>query len=83
MTFSFAADDDFGNSYDMDEEFGLAKNFTNAPLGSMFPGNVDENKNVAQDADRECEGAFHNNIVNNEIKADGFCFKLAPVENQA
>ena len=47
----------------------------------MFPSSIDENKNVGE-TDQECQNSFQESSQT-EIKADGFCFKLAPVENQA
>ena len=44
MEFNFEPDCDFDFAHE--EDFGLAKQFTNAPLGTMFESSIDENKNV-------------------------------------
>ena len=59
-----------------DEDFGLAKCFTTAPIGLITPG-VSLESQEEPNIEKECM-----NSMNNEIKADGFCFKLHPTEDQ-
>ena len=57
------------------EDFGLAKSFSNAPVLQSAP--LAEFHNVSADeTGREAMTAEAN-----EIKAEGFCFKLAPTED--
>merc|ERR1712147_278291 len=62
---------DFSN-----EDFGLAKSFSSAPVHQVVPfanfNNVSEEEVEKPIEQTEC----------NEIKAEGFCFKLAPSEDQ-
>jgi 20S proteasome subunit beta 5 len=59
-----------------DEDFGLAKSFTTAPIGLITPSLTLESQEEPN-LEKECEKA-----MNNEIRADGFCFKLHPAEDQ-
>jgi len=61
---------------DYDEDFGLAKSFSTAPLGLISPYQslASEEK---PDLDKECQ-----NVMSNEIRSDGFNFKLHPSEDQ-
>ena len=58
-----------------DEDFGLAKSFSTAPLGMIAPmqslSSVE--KTDEKDAIKE---------LSNEIRSDGFNFKLHPVNDQ-
>jgi hypothetical protein len=60
------------------EDFGMAKCFSNAPIGMIGPHFANEEEMVpAYGTDmKECEKA-----MSNEIRSDGFCFKLAPTED--
>jgi len=63
-------------SYLDDEDFGLAKSFTTAPMGLITPS-ISLKSQEKPDLYKECE-----KLQENEIKAEGFCFKLHPSENQ-
>lgn len=60
-----------------DEDFGLAKSFTTAPIG-IFAPQID--LKLAEEPNPEKE--FVQDLHNMEIKSDGFCFKLHPAEDQ-
>lgn len=68
--------DDIDYSFMDSEDFGLAKSFSTAPVGLLAP-QVNIAGAQASDAEKECEQR-----MDNEIKADGFCFKLHPAEDQ-
>ena len=54
------------------EDFGLAKSFSNAPLLQIAP--LSTFNNTHEDSvEKEIESTSVN-----EIRADGFCFKLCP-----
>ena len=78
MDFDF----DCGFNLDFDgmdhEDFGLAKHFTNAPIGIGHPA-IDLAQAEQPNPEKECEQEVINQC---EIKADGFCFKLHPTEDQ-
>jgi hypothetical protein len=78
MDFDFGMDAcDMDFNFMANEEFGLAKSFTTAPVGLLAP--LTSLKSMEEpSADNECESH-----MGNEIKADGFCFKLHPSEDQA
>jgi len=59
-----------------DEDFGLAKSFSTAPLCMLAPGT-----NIASKSDVK-EVNVVQDQMDNEIRSDGFCFKLHPSENQ-
>jgi len=63
-------------SFAGEEDFGLAKSFSKQPLGTIAPGITDSKVTSTEDVEREFE-----NISHNEIKSEGFCFKLAPTED--
>ena len=57
------------------EDFGLAKSFSTAPLGAIAPQfNMKQKEQV--DLERE-----YTDVVDNSYVSDGFCFKLYPGEN--
>lgn len=60
------------------ENFGMAKCFSNAPMGMIGPHFATEEEMVDPSGTdmKECEKAMAN-----EIRSDGFCFKLAPSED--
>lgn len=60
------------------ESFGMAKCFSSAPVGMIAPHFAAEHEMAQHDgpSDAECERA-----MDNQIKVDGFCFKLAPSED--
>ena len=60
------------------EDFGMAKCFSSAPLGMIAPHFAAEEEMVSHRGPdmNECEKA-----LGNEIRSDGFCFKLAPTED--
>lgn len=75
---------DFDQGFDLDfscldhEDFGLAKSFSKAPIALIAP---EINREQASQVDPEKE--FENEVLNaTEIRADGFCFKLHPAEDQ-
>ena len=76
--FDAGCDQGFSDGMDFlgDEDFGLAKCFTTAPIGLMAPGTSLASAE-ATNVEKECEERMAN-----EIKADGFCFKLHPSEDQ-
>src|SRR5690348_12574174 len=57
------------------EDFGLAKSFSTAPLGCIAP-QVNMKQKEQVDLDKEYTEAVSNSCV-----TDGFCFKLYPGEN--
>lgn len=69
---------DFNFNFSDIEDFGMAKCFSNAPLGMIAPQYASEDQMAQQDGPdmKECEKA-----MSNEIRAEGFCFKLAPTED--
>jgi len=73
---SFEPDNLDGFDVPSEEDFGLAKSFSKAPFVQIAPlknfSNIHED-----DVDREVDA-----VGMSEIKADGFCFKLAPTEDQ-
>jgi hypothetical protein len=75
MDFDFEACCDLDFSF-IDENFGSAKNFTSAPIGLIDP-KVSTSEKAESSVDREAE-----ELANTEVKAEGFCFKLHPAENQ-
>jgi hypothetical protein len=60
------------------EDFGMAKCFSKAPVGMIAPQFASEETMVNHQGPdmNECE-----NMLANEIRSDGFCFKLAPTED--
>lgn len=60
------------------EDFGMAKCFSKAPLGMITPHFAGEAEMVNHHGPdmNECE-----QVLANEIRSDGFCFKLAPTED--
>jgi hypothetical protein len=81
MDFNFNCNEGFdqefsdGMDFLADEDFGLAKSFTTAPIGLLAPGTSLKSAE-ATNVEKECEERMAN-----EIKADGFCFKLHPSED--
>jgi hypothetical protein len=73
---SFETQDNFDFDFLGDEDFGLAKSFTDKPLHQIAP--LANFQNTHEDS---VERLVDHNVVN-EIRADGFCFKLAPTEDQ-
>jgi len=73
---------DFNMDFMHNENFGLAKSFTTAPLGTIAPNACSNAAVASTSGDFEAQQAFNSAADPNEIKADGFCFKLAPVDNQ-
>ena len=66
------------DSFEMpsDEDFGLAKSFSKAPFLQIAP--LKSFTNTHEDTvEREVDTSDLS-----EIRADGFCFKLAPTEDQ-
>lgn len=57
------------------EDFGLAKSFSTAPVL-----NLDPHINLAQKKEADLEHELTNEM-NDCIVEDGFCFKLAPGQN--
>jgi len=79
MDFEFdtAGDECFGDlSYMDDEFFGFAKSISSAPMGIIAPGLTLESQEKP-DVEKEAE-----EVAQTEIKAEGFCFKLHPAEDQ-
>lgn len=76
LDFNFCDNLDF-NFSDV-EDFGMAKCFSKAPFGMMAPHMAGEEEMVNHGGpdENECEKA-----MNNDIKSDGFTFKLAPTED--
>jgi hypothetical protein len=74
---------DFDTGFDFDfsclddEDFGLAKSFTTAPIGLVAP-EVSLASAEQTDLDKECENALNRDPVG----VEGFNFKLHPVEDQ-
>ena len=77
----FGADFDDGFEMDCsyldDEDFGLAKSFTKAPWSIIAP-----NMTLKQSEEPDLEKPMEN-LTLNEIRSDGFCFKMHPSEDQA
>lgn len=73
---SFEADNFDFCDMPSDEDFGLAKSFSKAPFLQIAPLKNFSNTYV-DDVEREVDAAS-----DLEIKADGFCFKLANTEDQ-
>ena len=63
---------DFGG-----EDFGLAKSFSNASVFAIAPGFSAQKVFTALEETEQAEEA-----LSNEIRSDGFNFKLAPVDDQ-
>jgi len=68
---------DIDFSFMDNEDFGLAKSFSTAPVSLIAPQiSLASKEQVAPEKEyTEC-------MEQNEIKAEGFCFKLAPTEDQ-
>ena len=75
---------DFDQGFDLDldcldvEDFGLAKSFSRAPPTIIAP-EINRELAAEQDVEKACENEV---LANTEIKADGFCFRLHPTEDQ-
>jgi hypothetical protein len=73
---SFEPENFDGFEVPSEEDFGLAKSFSSAPFVQIAP--LKNFNNTHEDTvEREVDAAGLS-----EIKADGFCFKLAPTEDQ-
>lgn len=76
----FGADFDTGFEMDCDyldnDDFGMAKSFTTAPLCILDPGVT-----LKQAEEPDIKNAV-DDIATNEVKAEGFCFKMHPTEDQ-
>ena len=68
-------DFDFDFDFVGDEDFGLAKSFTTAPIAQIAP-----TINAARHEQADIEHEF-SKCLSNEVVADGICFKLAPGED--
>lgn len=76
MDYDCGFDMDFG--FMDDEDFGLAKSFTTAPIGLCNPG-ISLQSAEEPNIEKECE----NEILNkNPIEVEGFNFKMHPVDDQ-
>ena len=75
MELNFEADC-FDSDFTPCEDFGLAKSFTSTPIDQIAPLVNFNNHNAA-----EVENQIEQNDAN-EVRVDGFCFKMAPVEDQ-
>jgi len=60
------------------EDFGMAKCFSKAPVGMIMPHCAAEEEMVNHHGPDMKEAE---RVLDNEIKVDGFCFKLAPTED--
>ena len=78
MDLDFNFSDNFNFNFSDIEDFGMAKSFSNAPLGMMAPHMASEEEMVHHGGpdEHECEKA-----MSNDIRSNGFCFKLAPTED--
>jgi len=76
--FGFEQESDYDFGFANDEDFGLAKSFTNAPMHQIHPLVNFKNDGTAELLADEPIATSEPN----EIRADGFCFKLAPCEDQ-
>jgi len=65
---------DFG--FTADEDFGLARSFSTQPLMQIAP--LANFSNTAGASGEETEKKVTMEGDQNEIRADGFCFKMAP-----
>ncbi len=62
-------------TFTSDEDFGLAKSFSTAPILSIAPQtNFQQRENV--DVEKELSEQMSTQVI-----TDGFCFKLAPGED--
>jgi len=73
---SFEPEDNFDFDFQGDEDFGLGKSFTTGSMHQIAPLQTFQNTHE-DEVEREVDAS---NV--NEIRADGFCFKLAPTEDQ-
>jgi hypothetical protein len=64
---------DFDFSFMDNEDFGLAKSFSTAPILTLAPGTNFEEKERG-DIEHELDQELHTG----EYVSEGFCFKLAP-----
>lgn len=70
----FDYDNEFADLPDLGEDFGLAKSFSSqSPLCIMPQIERVEEKTLEQEAQE---------AITDEVRADGFCFKLHPSEDQ-
>jgi len=68
---------DIDFSFMDNEDFGLAKSFSTAPVSLIAPQiSLASKEQVAP------EKEYTEVMEQSEIRADGFCFKLAPTEDQ-
>jgi hypothetical protein len=58
-----------------DEDFGLAKSFSSAPVTSLAPQYPYDKKDSVEVEKQVTD------IMDRELVSDGFCFKLAPCED--
>ena len=74
---------DFDDGFEMDcsyldeEDFGMAKSFSKASPMMIAPG-----MNLEKAEEPEMEKPM-DSLAMNEIRTDGFCFKMHPSEDQA
>jgi len=68
--------DEIDHSYLDNDDFGTPNSFTTAPVFLIAP-QASLKKNEAVDIEHAVE-----NIESNEIKAEGFCFRMHPAEDQ-
>ena len=68
--------DDFSIDFACDEDFGLAKSFTTTPMFQVAPLKNFSNTGV-DDVEKDVNA--HNL---SEVKAEGFCFRMHPAEDQ-
>ena len=61
-------------NFDFGEDFGLAKSFSDAPVHAFAPGFSVQKVHTPFEQEAQAEEA-----LSNEIRSDGFNFKLAPV----
>ena len=64
-----------------DEDLGLAKSFTKAPLGVISEAALDSAHLCSADGQDEINQAFKDAAEPNEARLDGFNFKMASSEN--
>ena len=76
MDFDFDAGFDLDFSF-IDEDFGSAKQFSGAPICQIDP-KMSISDTTIPSVEKECE----QQAMSTEIKAEGFCFKLHPAEDQ-
>jgi len=76
---------DFDNlnlDFAFEEDFGLAKSISKAPLGTMCPQSLSNVQLMSENGESEIEKACKEAMEPFGVKAEGFNFKLGAAQDQ-